>query len=147
MLLQRRAGHAELHVTMIDVDDFKKLNDTRGHATGDEALVGIGAVLAEHCGADAAVGRLGGEEFVIADMSSAATHAETAERIRLGIAALPVQITASLGTCGAVLGPAAVVEPEQFLDGLIRAADLAMYRSKRAGGNRIHRSDATATSP
>lgn len=147
MLLQRRAGHAELHVTMIDVDDFKKLNDTRGHAVGDEALVGIGAVLAEHSGADAAVGRLGGEEFVIADMSSAATHAVTAERIRLGIAALPVQITASLGTCGAVLGPAAVVEPEQFLDGLIRAADLAMYRSKRAGGNRIHRSDATATSP
>lgn len=146
MLLERRGGHAEVNVTMIDIDDFKRLNDTRGHAAGDEALVGIGAVLIQNCGAGAVVGRLGGEEFVIADMASAEHHAETVERIRLGIAALPVQITASLGTCGATIGPG-VSAPPEFLDQLIRAADLAMYRSKRAGGNRIHRSDATATSP
>lgn len=147
MLLERRGERVEVNVTMIDIDDFKRLNDTRGHAAGDEALVGIGAVLIQNCGADAAVGRLGGEEFVIADTASVESHAETVERIRLGIAALPVQITASLGTCGAAIGPGTAADPTEFLDQLIRAADLAMYRSKRAGGNRIHRSDATATSP
>lgn len=147
MLLARRGGHVEVNVTMIDIDDFKRLNDTRGHAAGDEALVGIGAVLIQNCGADAVVGRLGGEEFVIADTASAEVHAETVERIRLGIAALPVQITASLGTCGATIGPGDAADPPDFLDQLMRAADLAMYRSKRAGGNRIHRGDATSTSP
>jgi diguanylate cyclase (GGDEF)-like protein len=132
---------------MIDIDDFKRLNDTMGHAAGDEALVGIGAVLIQNCGPEAVVGRLGGEEFVIADTASVQSHAETVERIRLGIAALPVQITASLGTCAAAIGPGAAADPTEFLDRLIRTADLAMYRSKRAGGNRIHRSDATATSP
>lgn len=147
MLLERRGGPAEVNVTMIDVDDFKKLNDTWGHAAGDEALVGIGAVLIQHCGADAVVGRLGGEEFVIADTATAEIHAVTAERIREGIAALPVQITASLGTCGAVMATGTASDPPEFLDQLIREADLAMYQSKRAGGNRIHRSDATSTSP
>lgn len=147
MLLRRRGELVEVNVTMIDLDDFKKINDTRGHAAGDEALVGIGAVLIQNCGADAVVGRMGGEEFVIADTSSAQSHAVTAERIRAGIAALPVNITASLGTCGAVIGPGVAVDPPEFLDQLLRAADLAMYRSKRAGGNRIHRSDATSTSP
>lgn len=147
MLLERRGECAAVNVTMIDIDDFKKLNDTRGHAAGDEALVGIGAVLIQNCGPDAVVGRLGGEEFVIADTASPESHAEIVERIRAGVAALPVHITASLGTCGAAIGPGAAADPTEFLDQLIRAADLAMYRSKRAGGNRIHRSDATATSP
>jgi diguanylate cyclase (GGDEF)-like protein len=147
MLLARRGEHTELNVTMIDIDDFKRLNDTRGHAAGDEALVGIGAELIQYSGAEAVVGRLGGEEFIIADTASAERHAETVERIRLGIAALPVHITASLGTCGTEIGPGAAADPPEFLDQLIRAADLAMYRSKRAGGNRTHRSDATAASP
>lgn len=147
MLLERRGGHTEVNVTMIDIDDFKRLNDTRGHAAGDEALAGIGAVLIQNCGGDAVVGRLGGEEFVIADTASAESHAETVERIRLGIAALPVRITASLGTCGAVIGAGAASNPPELLERLMRSADLAMYRSKRAGGNRVHRSDATATSP
>lgn len=147
MLLERRGEVARMNVTMIDVDDFKKLNDSRGHAVGDEALAGIGAVLVQNTAPGAVVGRLGGEEFVIADISTPESHAAVVERVRLGIAALPVRITASLGTCSATVGPDAAADPTLFLDQLIRAADLAMYRSKRAGGNRIHRSDATATSP
>jgi len=95
------------------------------------------------------VGRLGGEEFVVADVASPERHAQLVERIRVGIAELPAQITASLGTCTAeIYGD---VEPEhpQFLGQLIGAADAAMYRSKRAGGNRVqHRMfDSTSTSP
>ncbi|GAA2561017.1 GGDEF domain-containing protein [Mycolicibacterium diernhoferi] len=149
MMLERRGGRAVVNVTMIDVDDFKKLNDTRGHAAGDEALVRIAAVLRHNCGPGVIAARLGGEEFVIADIASPERHAQIVERIRVGIAELPVQITASLGTCAAEIDGDVEAEHPQFLDQLIGAADAAMYRSKRAGGNRVqHRTlDPTSTSP
>ncbi|MGU3500369.1 diguanylate cyclase [Mycobacterium sp. C31M] len=137
LILQGRGAAMTVNVTMIDIDDFKRLNDSRGHAAGDEALVGISAVLQQYCGQASVVGRLGGEEFVVADVGPAEQHAATAERIRLGIAALPVRITASLGTCGAVIDAHSDIEYPVFLDDLINAADAAMYRSKRAGGNRV----------
>ncbi|MGH3583605.1 MAG: GGDEF domain-containing protein, partial [Mycobacterium sp.] len=107
---QQGSVGVRLNVTMIDLDQFKKLNDTRGHAVGDEALVSVGAVLRENCSGDAVIGRLGGEEFVIADGAPAADHAGTAERIRAGIAAMPFQITASLGTCSAIVEPGTAME-------------------------------------
>ena len=81
---------AHLVVVMIDLDNFKRLNDTRGHAAGDQALVAIAAVLRQQCGPDAAVGRLGGEEFVIAEVAPAPEHALLAEgftedQVRVGI--------------------------------------------------------------
>ena len=137
LVLANRGGRPSVNVTMIDIDNFKNLNDTRGHAAGDEALVGIGAVLQHNCGPDVVVGRLGGEEFVIADTAPADRHAAMAESIRVGIAALPGQITASLGTCAAVVDARAETDLQTFLDHLIGIADAAMYRSKRAGGNRV----------
>lgn len=132
---QSSAG-LHLNVTMVDLDDFKKLNDTRGHAVGDQALVGVGVVLAENCIRGAVLGRLGGEEFVIADTATAADHAVAAERIRAGIAATPYQITASLGTCSAALPVDVSAAVPNFIKQVIRVADETMYRSKRAGGNR-----------
>jgi diguanylate cyclase (GGDEF)-like protein len=126
-----------LNVTMIDLDEFKKLNDTRGHAVGDEALVGVAAVLRDNCSDDAVVGRLGGEEFVIADSAPAADHARTVEHIRAGIAAMPFRITASLGTCSVTVEPGTSIEHPEFVDRLIHVADAAMYESKRAGGDRV----------
>lgn len=149
-LLEHDGMVDRLNVTMIDLDNFKNLNDTRGHAVGDEALAGVGAVLRDNCGPSAVLGRLGGEEFVIADTDTAAGHALTAERIRTGIAAMPVGITASLGTCSVPVDPGVSVEYPDFLDRLIRLADAAMYLSKRAGGNQVqHRylDDSTSTSP
>lgn len=137
LILERRGGLTAVNVTMIDIDDFKKLNDTRGHAAGDEALAGIGDVLLKHCAPGAVVGRLGGEEFVVADLGDDDCHAAAVELIREAVAALPVAITASLGSCTAVLEPGAVVEHPGFLDDLLRVADSAMYDSKRAGGNRV----------
>ncbi len=149
MMLEHRGGRAVVNVTMIDVDDFKKLNDTRGHAAGDEALVRIAGVLRHNSGPGVVVGRLGGEEFVVADLLDPARHAQMVERIRVGIAELPVRLTASLGTCAAEIDADVEAEHPQFLDQLIGAADAAMYRSKRAGGNRVqHRTlRSTSTSP
>ncbi|MGK2866792.1 MAG: GGDEF domain-containing protein [Mycobacterium sp.] len=149
-ILEHDGEFDRLNVTMIDLDNFKNLADTRGHSVGDEALAGVGVVLRENCGPEGLLGRLGGEEFVIADVDTAAGHAVTAERIRQGIAAMPFAITASLGTCSATVNPGAGVEYPYFLDRLILVADTAMYRSKRAGGNRVqYRSleDSTATLP
>ncbi len=92
---------------------------------------------ASNCGPGVIAARLGGEEFVIADIASPERHAQIVERIRVGIAELPVQITASLGTCAAEIDGDVEAEHPQFLDQLIGAADAAMYRSKRAGGNRV----------
>lgn len=127
----------DLNVTMIDLDKFKKLNDTRGHAVGDEALISVGDVLRESSTSGAVLGRLGGEEFVIADTDTPARHAKTVERIRAGIAATPFQITASFGTCGTTVAAGAPIAHPEFIDRLIRVADAAMYKSKRAGGDQI----------
>ncbi|CAA0098039.1 putative diguanylate cyclase DgcT [Mycolicibacterium vanbaalenii] len=135
LAVQGSAG-MRLNVTMVDLDDFKKLNDTKGHAVGDQALITVGVVLQENCGPDAVLGRLGGEEFVIADTATATDHAVTAERIRAGIAAMPFRITASLGTCSAAVPQDVWTTDPQFVDQLIQVADEAMYRSKRAGGDR-----------
>lgn len=146
-VVQGAAG-VRLNVTMVDLDDFKKLNDTHGHAVGDQALVSVSGVLAENCSRGAVLGRLGGEEFVIADTASAADHAAAAERILVGIAAMPFGITASLGTCSAVVPPDVSTTDSDFIDQLIRVADETMYRSKRAGGDRAqHRYIDQAGSP
>ncbi len=63
-----------VHVTMIDLDDFKGLNDSRGHAVGDQALAEVGELLRQTCSPTAVLGRLGGEEFVIADVDAAVDH-------------------------------------------------------------------------
>lgn len=126
-----------VNVTMVDLDSFKTLNDTRGHAVGDAALVNVAKVLQEASGPDAVLSRLGGEEFVIADVDTAAGHAMSSERIREGIAAMPFKITASLGICSATVRAGVPIEHPDFIDGLIRAADAAMYKSKRSGGNRV----------
>lgn len=134
---QQQAAGVRLNVTIVDLDQFKKLNDTRGHAAGDEALACVGAMLRGACRGDAVIGRLGGEEFVIADDAPAEVHAKTVERIRAGIAATPFQITASFGTCSVVVEPEAAMDHPAFVDRLIQVADAAMYESKRAGGDRI----------
>jgi diguanylate cyclase (GGDEF)-like protein len=133
----RRAG-SSVNVTMIDLDDFKGLNDSRGHAVGDQALAGVGEVLMDTCGPTAVLGRLGGEEFVVADTDTAAEHLAVADDIRLGIAGMPFGITASVGTCTAIVGAGTAADSD-ILDRLIDVADAAMYGAKRAGGNRVER--------
>lgn len=135
MIAGRQSGTG-VNVTMIDLDDFKGLNDSRGHAVGDQALAEVGDLLRKTCSPTAVLGRLGGEEFVIADADAAAEHSATTNAICQGVARLPFGITASLGTCTAAIEDEVVARGE-FLDQLIGIADAAMYRAKRAGGDRV----------
>ncbi|OBA64510.1 diguanylate cyclase [Mycobacterium sp. 1100029.7] len=135
--VHRNATGSYLAVAVIDLDDFKRLNDTHGHAAGDQALVAVAAALQQSCRATAVIGRAGGEEFVVADIEATPDPAETAERICSAVAAIPFQITASIGTSSTPLHTGLTTPVTQLIDDLIRTADAAMYQAKRAGGNQV----------
>lgn len=128
-----------LSCIMLDVDDFKAYNDHYGHEAGDRALQYVARVLSEEARADDLVARYGGEEFLIlvsTDLENAVNLAERARRrVERGYSAehegyLARRLTVSLGV-------AALAEDTQTLDQLVRAADAAMYHSKRRGKNRV----------
>ena len=137
-LMARRARDGGcLGVTMIDLDDFKGLNDRRGHGVGDAALVEVGRTLRDRAGPAAVVARIGGEAFVIVDVYGDGAG-PPGEEIRGAIAMVPQGVTASVGSASAAL-PAGTAGHPALLEELIAAADHAMYAAKRAGGNRHRR--------
>lgn len=148
LLMRNQGGDNHLIVTMIDLDGIKKLNDTRGHAVGDRALAGVAAALRDNCRHTAVIGRAGGDEFVIADTGRPADHARLAERLREAIAAIPMRITASIGTAAARLDNTSTKANQELIENLTRIADAAMYEAKRAGGNQVsHHPAARAAAP
>ncbi|BCI52792.1 hypothetical protein NIIDNTM18_20700 [Mycolicibacterium litorale] len=138
LAVSQHPGGGYLNLTMIDLDDFKKVNDTHGHAAGDHVLVNVGVVLRKTCRTDALLCRLGGEEFVVADSDEPVQHVATMERVRRELVTVPFGVTASFGTCTVTADPGGARDRPEFVEHLIRVADTAMYRSKRAGGDRIH---------
>jgi diguanylate cyclase (GGDEF)-like protein len=131
-LERARADGTDLALVMIDIDHFKRLNDTHGHQVGDEVLRQVAQVIRAECGEPHTVARYGGEEFaaVLVGVDPVAALA-TAERIRAAIAAAPTTtpVTASLGVASC---PAHGEKPVE----LIAAADAALYRAKAAGRDR-----------
>jgi diguanylate cyclase (GGDEF)-like protein len=119
---------------MLDLDNFKQINDRLGHATGDVVLRRIGGELLNNARAADVVCRYGGEEFtVILPDTAAADALLVAERLRQAIEKLPgnphpVTVSAGIATCP---------EHAQLADALITAADTAMYQAKAAGKNRV----------
>jgi diguanylate cyclase (GGDEF)-like protein len=128
---------AYLTVTMVDLDNFKHVNDTYGHAVGDRALMAVADVLRHSSDDSAVIARVGGEEFLIAEVIADRHAATRAERLRRAIASTPFDITASVGIASTSLRPSAVLGRE-IIDALIGTADGAMYDAKRNGGNQIH---------
>lgn len=136
-----RRGPVCFSVVMIDLDGFKRLNDTLGHAVGDQILVEVAATIQEVGGPGVLAARVGGEEFVIAQASPAREVEMLARRLCAAIAANAWGVTASLGIADVtVTDPAEDVRA--VIEGAIAAADMAMYEAKRAGGNQIRQSAA-----
>lgn len=150
-LLNRRGLEDALHVSlaraaragtpttaiMVDIDHFKRINDSFGHETGDQVLRAIAGVLERVSRAGDVVSRIGGEEFllILPDTSVSAARV-LAERIRSAIGDRPllveqqrIPVTVSLGVAGS-LG-------DVDLDTLSAEADRAMYLAKRGGRNRV----------
>jgi diguanylate cyclase len=152
-LLNRRAFHRQtlsllarryeedryLIVALVDLDDFKSLNDTLGHSAGDQALVEVAGALRATATPTAVIARSGGEEFLIADVApSYRAVAVKSQDVCDAIAALTAPVTASIGTAFAALDSSPERDHDGAVDHLIAAADSAMYRAKRSGGNRCH---------
>jgi diguanylate cyclase (GGDEF)-like protein len=136
--LDRLDGRHPCAVVMLDIDHFKRVNDTYGHPFGDEVLRRVAGVLGKAVRKGDAAGRYGGEEFVLyLHMTGPEKASEVAERFRRMIrqARLPheareVAVTASLGiACSPAHGRKA--------DELVRKADEALYLSKNRGRDRV----------
>jgi diguanylate cyclase (GGDEF)-like protein/PAS domain S-box-containing protein len=137
----RRAVRAEqpLGLLMLDLDHFKKFNDTYGHDAGDTVLRESATFLAKSIRAEDIVCRFGGEEFVIilptASLSAASARAE---RIRSKLRELTVLHQGqSLGMVTVSVGVAALPEHGTSPKKLLEAADAALYRAKRNGRDRV----------
>jgi diguanylate cyclase (GGDEF)-like protein len=135
LLLRRREGPSHLGVAMIDLDNFKRLNDTHGHFTGDRALVAVGGALRLACPPTSLIARFGGEEFVVADTYRTDDLHDLAEQLRKAIAAIDYPVTASIGIAIAPLAASFDPTERELVDDLVNLADTAMYAAKHAGGN------------
>ncbi|MEO3767434.1 EAL domain-containing protein [Streptomyces sp. B8F3] len=143
----RRAGDANAAVLFIDLDGFKAVNDTVGHAAGDELLIQAGRRLQESIRSGDSAARLGGDEFAVLLVGGAAGEnrsdgagrerrtREVADRLRVRLSepytagGVEVRVAASIGV--------AFAEPGSTPAELMRNADLAMYRAKQAGKARV----------
>jgi diguanylate cyclase (GGDEF)-like protein len=133
----RRAG-SPLAALMVDVDYFKRINDTRGHAAGDQVLIALARCIDRELRASDVVVRYGGEEFtVILPDTPVAGAFVTAERLRAAIAAMTDRDGLPAGLrISASIGLAAVLKGDDGAQ-LLPRADAALYLAKRGGRNRV----------
>jgi diguanylate cyclase (GGDEF)-like protein len=136
--LARRHGQA-LSVILLDIDQFKDVNDEHGHAVGDEVLKKLANIVAETCRHSDVAGRVGGEEFAILLPHTNAQNAqELAERLReqmeqsvIHLARGDVKFTASFGVAQMDAGC-------ESLEALVAMADDGMYKAKQRGRNGVY---------
>jgi diguanylate cyclase (GGDEF)-like protein len=127
-------------VAILDIDHFKTINDTYGHESGDQTLKAIAHSLREGCRESDAIGRWGGEEFLILINESNPDHVmDIASRIRIAMEMQqvslpftpPLNVTVTIGLTNIVPGS------RPTLEGLIARADQALYQGKREGRNQV----------
>ena len=124
---------------MVDIDHFKRVNDTHGHKTGDVVLQKMSALMQESLREIDVIGRLGGEEFAVLLPETALEEArEVAERLRARVAeeefvleeGMPLRVTISVGV-------ATMKQKSLNIDMLLSVADEALYKAKHAGRNQV----------
>jgi diguanylate cyclase len=140
-------GHTHLTVVMMDLDNFKRINDTHGHPVGDDALRAVSGLLVEHTPADAVVCRAGGEEFLVALTCVTSDVEPLAARICAAVTSLSLQMTASVGTASAELFLLSDPDNAARIEELIVTADTAMYVAKRSGGNQARHTASMSPGP
>jgi diguanylate cyclase (GGDEF)-like protein len=128
-----------LSLLMMDIDDFKNVNDTYGHLQGDHVLHEVAKILRRESREIDEPARYGGEEFAVAVPETTADGAvELAERVRKRIESTPIGLIGDSGTVEVrvSLGVAGAPETSPDVSGLIAAADRALYQAKHEGKNR-----------
>lgn len=126
---ERRA--ISLGIVMIDLDDFKPINDTYGHATGDAVLQGIARRLQENLRASDFVARIGGDEFtlIIENLETPGALSEVVQKLSLALNS-PMDVGGQMLRVGASLGHASFPQDGSSLEELMRIADRRMYEQK-----------------
>ncbi|MFC3099614.1 diguanylate cyclase [Altererythrobacter lauratis] len=127
-----------LAVAVIDIDRFKLVNDTHGHSAGDEVIRCVAQMGLALMREQDLVGRLGGEEFLIAFPDCTAEDAASAcERLREGIAALPIILPEGKALAVTLSIGVAALRPDDDRTRLISRADEALYQAKKAGRDQV----------
>lgn len=133
----RRLAHPLALITF-DIDHFKQINDTYGHAAGDKVLQAIAERCRQQVRSIDLVGRFGGEEFAVllveADLSEAL---DVAERLRICLLTEPIVVGDYQIAATASFGVVTLTDGATEIDALLRRADVALYAAKRSGRNRV----------
>lgn len=136
----RRLRHP-LALLMVDIDLFKRINDTYGHEAGDRAIVGVSAMLTAGLRAVDLAARYGGAEFVLLmPETDSDTAALAAERLRLAASQLAVEVDGGLSISLTISVGVAVARPQDAPDtasSLLARADRALYKAKKEGRDRV----------
>lgn len=133
-----RRYNRPLSVIMLDIDNFKRVNDTHGHAVGDEVLQALAARFRANVRDIDLLARYGGEEFaVLLPESDPPGARQAAERLRRSVAETPIETAAGLLSVTISLGLALVAPDCPDLPTLLRLADDALYAAKAAGRNHV----------
>ncbi|RZM79474.1 sensor domain-containing diguanylate cyclase [Leptolyngbya iicbica] len=136
MAVHRRNG-GELAVALFDIDHFKVINDTYGHATGDKALIHLTHICANELRESDLFGRLGGDEFAIILQETPLTEAiEVIDRVRTSIEACPMVIDHYMIPLTISVGLVPMAEQTDF-ESLLKRADVALYEAKKRGRNQV----------
>ena len=132
LLSAEAARGRRFSLAIVDIDHFKKVNDTHGHGVGDEVLIAVAKTLKDSIRRTDMVARMGGEEFCVLQTDiDVELMTMLTERLRAAVAAItePVAVTASFGVCHS----SKTIQPTA----LLQHADEALYAAKHAGRNRI----------
>ncbi|MGV7211537.1 putative bifunctional diguanylate cyclase/phosphodiesterase [Oxalobacteraceae bacterium A2-2] len=137
-LAQAAAGDARLALLLIDLDNFKVVNDTAGHAAGDELLQQVATALSGAVGECGLVGRIGGDEFAIiaAPLPDRAAALAIAAQVTLALRG-PFQLASGEFFATASVGLCLYPDDAQALHELVSSADTALYHAKHSGRNRL----------
>jgi len=135
-----RKGGKSFVLAIIDIDHFKKINDTYGHPAGDEVLRQISSVLRQSFDSPYLIGRYGGEEFVILMTGPLRLAADRVDAMRKRLAAEPLKVSDFIIP---ITISAGLTEPrDEVVPGsMIRRADEALYAAKNIGRNRVYYND------
>ena len=139
-LERARESGKQVSVVLFDIDHFKSVNDTHGHAVGDEVLRHVAQRVNGNLRNFDMVARYGGEEFVIVMPDTSGETAEmVAERLRDRVARDPITVAGPPGKLDITIsmGVAANNSPGDTPDDLLKRADEAMFQAKRAGRNKV----------
>ncbi len=133
-----RTTNMPMCLAMVDVDDFKTINDTHGHGVGDEVLIAVARRLRGALSDKDLIGRYGGEEFVILlTKADPRQGVQVCERLRRTIADAPIRTAAGLLKTTVSIGVAPLPPEKSDLPATLNLADQALLRAKNTGKNRV----------